>query len=214
MALKSTGNIQSAAWLGLGLTAVLLAGVILVTQYRLAHLASSTTNDPSVTLRTQYADLYAASSRDDQGRGSVVMSATIFTPALVSLLDRDADRSETETQMLRIAKSAPNTVVPIFLTTDSVAGPLSDQAIKESLQLTVNNKQVAASDWQPIILPSKSSDSGVVVNSQAGFAFFTLEASVDWTALSKLTLVSRNITDQPVRTFVWADISPLLATPE
>lgn len=161
-------------------------------------------NNTTDTTRQQYSELYQAAWRQDEGRGNVLMTATLFVSPIIDLLGRDGGKSEMENQLYRVVQDVPDNQIAIFLTIDSVAGSQSDQAIRDSLTLTANNMTFPLASWNPLIFPSRVVNVSTPVNSQAGVAMFTADGIINWNSISNLQLTSRNIGGVDERNFIWA----------
>lgn len=161
-------------------------------------------NTNTDTTRQQYSELYQAAWRQDKGQGNVLMTATLFVPDLIDLLGRDNEKSDLENQLYRVINDAPGNQIAIFLTIDSVAGPQSDQSIRDSLTLTSDSMTFPLASWNPLIFPSRVVNVSTPVNSQAGVAMFTADGIINWNAISNLQLTSRNIGGVDERNFIWA----------
>lgn len=201
----------SVSWLaGVGGVAVVGAGLVWAIQSISPRPAANANSDA----RRQYADLYQLAWRQDSGQGSVLVTATVFPPALTRLLGQQSPRSETEEQVWRAVRGLDQAAVPFFVTIDSVAGPLTDDQIAASLSLTaVGGPTFKRQSWIPIILPAKANNNNVSTASQAGVVVFAAEAAVDWANLRELRLRSEGLGDVPTRDFRWIEPAKLVVTP-
>lgn len=189
---------------------ILAGAVLMLAGWLLWHSVSdsatplTTTNNTDV-LRSRYAALYLGAWRQDEGRGSVLVTATIFVPSLVTTLGQQTERSATEEQIWQATKDVAETDVPIVITFDSVAGQLADATIRDNLQLTEDGKtSFTLKSWTPLIAPSRVVNTNVSTVSQIGVAVFTASKVVDWSSLQPLRLAVTTIGDVPRREIVWA----------
>ncbi|MBI2984886.1 MAG: hypothetical protein HYY50_04670 [Candidatus Kerfeldbacteria bacterium] len=200
-------------WLVGGSTAA-LAALVVVVGFSVVRgsLQTGGSNDASSNqARERYAAFYEAAWRQDQAQGSVLMTATVLLPPAIAALGEDQQRSETEDQLYRQLVDLPAKAIAIFLTLDSVAGPIPDDNVKNSLTLAAERGPIfQLLDWHPMIRPARLSNTAVVVSPQAGLAVFQANRTINWSELRDLTLVSRGVGDIAERSFVWTQPSLLL----
>lgn len=206
----STLGRRRTLWLVVGVGTLALTTIGLTAFWPDSQTASlkvhQNTND-----RDRYAALYQAAWRQDQGLGSVFMTATLFSPPLISALGRDPNRSDTESELWRAVKDTTENQIAFFLTIDSVAQPVADDAISHSLTVTdMAQTTYHFVSWHPLIVPSRIVNTNATVSSQAGVAAFSADQPVNWSRLADLQLTSRGMSDQPIRTFTWAQPSLVL----
>ena len=196
----------------LGLAIVVVAFAALRQLPKPVSNSTANTNDAATIKRAEYAALYQASWRQDQGLGSTIMTATLFTPPMTADLLADTGRSESESQMLQAIQKAKNSDLVFYLTIDSVAAPISDDVIESGLSLSdAEGTAYTFTSWTPLIGQSNLINVSTG-SSQTGVAIFASPDTVDWTTLHDLKLTASHIGDQPTRQFIWATPSLLLDT--
>lgn len=162
-------------------------------------------------VRADYGALYQAAWRQDEGRGDILITATLFVPPLIDLLGRDAGRSEADNQIWRQVQAVDEKQIALFVTIDSVAGPVSDQTVRENFSLSAGQTKFELKRWQPLILPSRVVNAAEPTSSQSGVLVFSSASTIDWTALVDLRLTVKNLGGQEQRQLVWAEPGLLLA---
>lgn len=168
-------------------------------------------NQVTDVTRQTYSDLYQASWRVDQVDSNVLVTATLFFPKLISTLGDDTGRSEPENQLYSAVKDTASDQLAFFLTIDSVGAPQTDEDIKNSLKLTVDQDEYTLQSWDPLILPSRSSSESVQTYAQSGVVIFSNSAGqpINWGTIKSIELTSQNLGGTAVRKFTWADPSIL-----
>lgn len=195
-------------------TVVLLTVGIVVLTRRPTTVTNNVpqTNNPA---RQTYAELYDAAWRQDQGIGNTTVTATLVTQPMVSALTADTQRSERDEQILFFTKNLPPTQVAFIVTIDSIAGYFTESELLEKAvvtdQQTDSSRMWLVQAWKPIIGPKPIINATTTVASQAGVMIATLSEPIDWKTLKNLRLNFRNLGDQPVRQFVWAEPGLLAA---
>ncbi|MBI5466968.1 MAG: hypothetical protein HY975_02020, partial [Candidatus Kerfeldbacteria bacterium] len=191
-------------WLAV-IIAVSLFGGWLVWRVVQPTPSATTTTNSADALRSRYAALYQGAWRQDEGRGSVLVTATVFVPSLIESLGQQTERSGTEEQIWQATKDLAATDVPVVVTFDNVSGQLADATIEQSLKLAEEGgMQFTFKSWTPLIAPSRVVNTNVATVSQIGIAVFSASNDVSWTTLQPLRLIVTNIGDVPRREIVWA----------
>ncbi len=161
--------------------------------------------------RQQYAALYEAAWRQDDGRDGILVTATLLVPPARDALGKDTQRSSTEDQLWRSLKNVDAKTIPIVLTFDSVIGAVPDETIQKSLTLQIlQGQKFDLKSWQPLIAPTRIVNTAQTTSSQIGLALFAAEQNIDWPALGAVTLDVTNIGRKKVRTFQWVEPKVLL----
>ncbi len=186
-----------------------VAGLVAVAFSRPKLNVTSTDNQTSI--RQRYAALYQAAWRQDEGRGAMVMTATLLAPSIIQTLGQDTGRSTTEEQIWSVGKSIDARRLAIIITVDSVGGAVPDDTIQRSLTLAADGGPAMSVDsWRPIIAPSRVVNAQESVSSQIGIAVFRAADDIDWPKLGTLRLTVSGIGDQPTRVFTWVEPRLLL----
>lgn len=190
---------------------VFAAAVIFFLSTQSVPPANPATNNAADTTRTKYAELYQAAWRQDAGRGSILVTATLLAPPTREALGQDTGRSSTEEQVWDAVRNLDAKAVPVALSIDSVAGAVDDATIRTSLKLTAaGGPDFQLSEWRPLIAPSRVVNAQSTTSSQYGIAVFTAPRDLDWQTLGSLTLTMSGVGDQPERVFNWAEPRLLL----
>lgn len=202
----TSGTIPARVWLIGGVVGAIAVAVAVFGFIRLSQTPStSQTANSGNPAHDTYAALYQAARRQDQGVGSVTMATTLFLPATVEALGSDTERSDIEDELYRIVKEVSDKQIAIFIATDSVQGPLSDNEITDTLTLASDpSSEFRLVDWQTLIAPHSATNSAVQVTPQTGVAIFERDSQVDYSQLQSLTLTSRGLAGIDERTFTWA----------
>lgn len=193
-------------WL-LGAVALGLAAVVVFLLVNHKKPSSTNTADDA---RQQYAALYEAAWRQDDGRSPTLVTATVLVPPAVEALGRDTGRSGTEEQYWRIVEPLDASMIPVVVTFDSVADAVPDSVIQNGLLLSAPGMTLSFEEWKPIIAPSRVVNASASVTSQIGIAIFRAAKPIDWNTLGSLTLTVSGIAGQTDRTFNWSEPKILL----
>lgn len=206
--MRRSNRSVSLALLGLG-GAVAVFGLALFWPQLSSRVGTAKNNTNDQAVRQEYADLYQAAWRQDDGRGSILVTATLFTPRLRQLLAEEKGLSSDESQINRLVSVTASGDIPVFLTLDSVTGDIPDDTVKNALALTADGLAFTLQDWHPIVSTSRVVNTNAPVTSQSGVATFRAAKTFGWENLKGLKLIVRGIGDTPVRTFLWAEPSLL-----
>ncbi len=172
--------------------------------------AASNANTQAASVRQRYADLYELAWRSDQQQGTVLMTATLLSPTMITLLGQDTGRSDAEDALYRATSSLSDSQLALYLTIDSVGQPVEDVTIAQSLNLTAaDGLQFSLAEWRPVFASHPAQSTEATVVPKAGVAIFTADRPVHWDQLKRLTLDSKNIAGIPDRAFVWNQLSVL-----
>lgn len=210
MAGKFSG--ESRLYLGVAVLVVLMVALVIFIPRPTRPPANTTVNNSA---RTTYASLYDALWRQDSGQGSILMTSTLFVPPMITALGQDTQRSEVEEQIWNAMKNMMPSEIGLFITLDSVTGFISDADIQKSLSLDAGpGLTFHLRTWQPIIGGASQVNANAPVASQRGLAIFTADPGpdappIDWSTLDQVTLRATGLGDQPVRQFVWTQVSAL-----
>ncbi len=193
-------------WLVIGgSVAVITAAVLLTQAYRPSAPAVATTN-----ARQKYAALYQAAWRQDDGQHPILVTATLIVPTAQEALGQDTGRSSAEEQIWSALKSLGPDQVPVILTFDSVAGAVTDEAVRQGAVLSADHgPQFSLASWQPMIAPSRIVNTATSASSQIGVAIFQADRTIDWQTLTVLRLTIDQI-DGAQRVFTWTQPRLLL----
>lgn len=187
----------------------LAVGLVVLVRRPEDAVTNHITNNPA---RATYAALSDALWRQDEGRGSVLMTATLVVPAMVDALAQDTQRSELETQILTHAKKLSTRQFGVYLTIDSIEGYLSDEAIETAVTAVLEPvATVTGTTWQPMVGTAAPIESDVPTTSQRGMAILTLDQNIDWQKIQTITLRANNLGGLPTRQFVWQQVSELVS---
>lgn len=197
-------------WRGLVIIGLAVATGLAVFVFSRPKLNVTSTSDQA-SIRQRYAALYQAAWRQDEGRGTMVMTATLLTPSIIQALGQDTGRSTTEEQIWSVGNSIDAQHLAIIITVDSVDGAVPDDAIQRSLTLAADGgPAMSVVNWRPIIAPSRIVNTQASASSQVGIAVFGAAGDIDWSKLGPLRLTVSGIGDQPTRVFTWAEPRLLL----
>lgn len=200
-------------WGSLGIVVALaVGGLWFVLQAWEKPVASNSTNQSgSSAARERYATLYDAAWRQDQAQGNMLMTATLLLPPTIAALGQDAERSDYDNQVYRAARDVSSNQAAIYITVDSVIGPVPTDTIRQSLTLTSADKRSwRLEDWHSLIRPSVITNSGITLTPQGGVAIFETDQPIDWPNTGQLILASQGIGGIAERRFVWTDTRLLL----
>lgn len=200
MALSASAKLWS-----ITLAVVLVAiGVIVYGYFALDTSNQVNETNSTSASRQAYSDLYDAAWRADEKNDSVLMTATLVTPALKKALGEASERSSSEEQIYGILQDVPTSAVSLIVTFDSLEGAIPDAVVLEKLHLTSNpvtpfSKPV----WESVIAPSRIVNTPAGASSQIGVLTFSTEQAVDWNALNEIKLEANGIGDLASRTLTW-----------
>ncbi len=206
-------SLGTKVWVGVGLLTAVAIGIVLVSgrSILVSRTVANTNESAAGAARARYAAWSDLAWRQDQGQGSILMTATLLLPPTIAALGQDSERSDFDDQLYRAVRNLPADQVGIDLTLDSVAGPVADVTISQSLELSsADGRTWQLAAWQPLIRPSRVSNTNATISPQGGVAVFTADGPIDWATVKQLTLVSRGIGEVTERRFVWADPRLLL----
>lgn len=195
-------------WLAVGL--VVVAGLAFgVWRWRSLSSTNSTANTNA--RRQTYAALYQAAWRQDDGHNPTLVTATLLVPPTVQALGADTGRSSAEEQEWQTMKSLSTQQVPFIVTLDTVGPAIPDDTIIHGLSLRLDNgKSFALDSWNPIIAPSRVSNTNGSPTSQIGVAIFKVGTNLDWTTVNIVQLTLNGIPNEPYRVFTWTEPKLLL----
>jgi hypothetical protein len=169
---------QARLYFGVAVAVLLMIGIVMVTRQPQSAPTNTATN---TNARATYTSLYDSLWRQDSGKGSILVTATLFVPPMINALGEDTQRSEVEEQLWNNLKRKTANDVGIYITTDSVAGFVTDADLEAALSLQATpGPAFTLKSWQPLIGPSRPVNANVAVVSQRGLAIFTTDEPVDW----------------------------------
>lgn len=154
--------------------------------------------------RAAYASLYDMLWRQDDGRDTLLVTATLFTPELRTRLGADGGRSDTEEQLWRRLDDLTDRQAAAVLTFDQIGAALSDQAIEAALSLTVDDATSRSSDWQGLIATPRVVNAPTGTSSQIGVAVFTFDQPLDWADVKTVRLRVAGLGQRATRDFSWS----------
>lgn len=189
-------------WPAIGVGIALL--VVVMTALVTRQPKTAPTSAESNTRRADYAALYDTAWRQDEGQGSVLVTATLMLPRMIDDLHHDTGRSVEETQLDTALQTITSKQVGIFVTLDSAAGALPDTTIQNSAHLTADGLDFTTVSWTPFIGTSHVVNTDVTTSYQSGLLIFSAPVTLDWSGLRDLQLTMNNVGGQPARTFSWA----------
>ncbi len=187
-------------------TGVIVAVLVVVSIpfWRHQPPVTSNTNGTRAGARAVYAERYQAAWRQDDGVGSLLMSATVFPTELTDALHDVTDRTSLEQQQWDQVSSLPPSQLPVFLTLDSVGGAIPDTAIASVVSLTSDvGVRYPLVSWKPLVTTSHVVNAPAGTTSQVGFAVFDAGHDLAWPAVQNLTLTVKGLAGIASRKFVW-----------
>lgn len=193
-------------WIVVPISVILLAVGIMILATRPQATSITTTNSADSEQRQLYATLYDAAWRQDDGRDSTLVTATLLVPPTIAALGLDPARSSVEEQLWNTVKSLDAKTVPIILTFDSVTGFQSDDEITSGLRLQGSSgTSFKLASWLSLIPPNRTVNSSSTTSSQIGVALFSAEQDIGWDKIGTIQLTVTGIGATPVRSFSWVE---------
>ncbi len=202
-------NNERALYVAVIASIALAVGIVILVRRPENTVTNTITNNPA---RATYAALSDALWRQDEGRGSVLMTATLVVPAMVDALGQDTQRSELETQILAQAKKLSTRQIGIYVTIDSIDGYLADDVLEAAFSASIDPDSVVETiTWEPMIGTAAPVVANVPTTSQRGLAIITVTEKVDWENITTLTMRASGLGGLPTRQFVWQQVSELVS---
>lgn len=197
-------------WIGISVAVILLAVGVGIVATRPLNSDNSNINTVTNGSRERYAALYDAAWRQDDGKDTTLVTATLLVPPTIEVLGTDTQRSTTEDQLWNTVKSLSPKQVPLVITIDSLTGFVADDVIRSGLQLqTTSGQKFTLESWQTLIAPSRVVNTSGT-SSQVGVALFSSDTDIDWQKVGTLTLTVKGIGGTNQRVFTWTEPKLLL----